>query len=204
MVLWCHLVAYFCNYSPPRPPWSLSLVDRCTLIPPVIATLTLGPGMLFPFLHTQTTFLSLFPSFCFTLLFSLHLFLLFPLGHIGLQLAYIIHLTLPPKPFYPPWPTHNQLNLASYKQGGCFNTPEKCSQILYHFHKMQSNILLLQEMHFHSGSIPALRNHYCQLWFHSPTHTLNQKGSPLHSIDLLILKSSLPILMFVVALYFSN
>lgn len=45
--------------------------------------------------------------------------------------------------------------------------PEKRSQILYQFHKMRSNILLIQEMHYHTGSIPALGNRYYHNWFHS-------------------------------------
>lgn len=53
---------------------------------------------------------------------------------------------------------------------------QKQSQILYYFHKMQSNILLLQEMHYRIGSIPALCNRYYQNWFHSTNPHAKSKG----------------------------
>lgn len=68
------------------------------------------------------------------------------------------------------------LNLASYNCRG-FNTPEKRSQILYHFHKQKgASILLLQETHFRSGSTPTIRNRYYTTWFHSTNPLAKSKG----------------------------
>lgn len=68
-----------------------------------------------------------------------------------------------------------QIALASFNCRG-FNTPEKRSQILYHFHKMLSNILLLQETHFRMGSVPALHNMYYPQWYHSTNPQAKSKG----------------------------
>lgn len=118
-------------------------------------------------------FSSLSLSFPLLLLSSFYPFLtpLVPLSLLraaGQWDTWIAYLRLYPLP-YPtkrPMATVCPINLESFNCRG-FNVPEKRSQILYQFHKMRSNILLIQEMHYHTGSIPALGNRYYHNWFHS-------------------------------------
>lgn len=69
----------------------------------------------------------------------------------------------------------DHIAISSYNCRG-FNTPEKRSQILYHFHKAKTQILLLQETHFKSSAVSTFKNPYYQQWFHSTNPQAKSKG----------------------------
>lgn len=108
----------------------------------------------------------LFPLFSISFLSAGNCWFMRYLCYLVTSLPWFILLTMT---------TDCPVNLASFNCRG-FNVPEKRSQILYHFHKMRSNILLLQEAHFSTGSIPALLDQYYQTWFHSSYPHAKSKG----------------------------
>ena len=69
----------------------------------------------------------------------------------------------------------DNITLSTYNCRG-FNTPEKRSQILYHFHKAKTKILLLQETHFRSAAIPTFNNPYYHQWYLSTNPQSKSKG----------------------------
>ena len=57
-----------------------------------------------------------------------------------------------------------------------FNTPEKRRQIVFHFHKLRTQILLLQETHFRSDSVPQLSHKHYPTWYHSTNPSAKSRG----------------------------
>lgn len=56
------------------------------------------------------------------------------------------------------------------------NIQEKRRQILYHFHKLRTQILLLQETHFRTDKIPQFLHKQYPVWFHSTNPSAKSKG----------------------------
>lgn len=67
------------------------------------------------------------------------------------------------------------LQVSSLNSRG-FNIPEKRRQILYHFHKLRTQILLLQETHFRSNAVPLLLHKHYPIWFHRNNPSTKSKG----------------------------
>lgn len=166
-------MAYSCNCSSFPHLWSSPSVTVYATIFFSVTLLTLRPETRDPpflpmppccflfYLPLSPTFLSLssspLPSLCWEILT--------PAGSMSSSSPFLQH-ALPTMATTPP------LNLPSYNCRG-FDTPEKHSQILYHFHKMQTDILLL---HFRSGSTPAVHNRYYATWLHSTNPLAKSKG----------------------------
>lgn len=93
-----------------------------------------------------------------------------PIPLIETASSNLIYIILHPM-LFPKW-LHKSLQVFSLNHKG-FYTPEKRRQILYHFHKLCTQILLLQETHFRSNAVSHL--HY-PTWFHS---TNPSAGTPL-------------------------
>ncbi|XP_044155708.1 M-phase inducer phosphatase 1-like [Bufo gargarizans] len=67
------------------------------------------------------------------------------------------------------------LKLASFNVKG-FNSPEKRSQVLYHFHRRRAQIVCFQETHFKHGKAPAIRNKYYTSWHFADNPDTKSKG----------------------------
>lgn len=73
--------------------------------------------------------------------------------------------------------THSltRLKLYSLNVRG-LNSPEKLSRLLYSLWKEKPHIVLIQETHFRSDSVPKLHDRNFPTVFHAPNETAKSKG----------------------------